>query len=75
MLFVITTNNNVSAMSTSLLYHAFNIKGVEYRSTDFLGNAIIFCVEMTDKFTPCPRCRKRLVIFKGQKTDPLKWGL
>lgn len=61
-------------MSTSLLYHAFNIKGVEYRSTDFLGNAIIICVEMTDKFITCPRCSKRLSIFKGQKTRSFKMG-
>jgi len=36
-------------MSTSILYHAFNLKGVEFESTEFLGNAIIFSVVMTDK--------------------------
>ena len=61
-------------MSTSLLYHAFNIKGVEYRSTDFLGNAIIFCAEMTDKFITCPCCKNRRAIFKGQKTRSFKMG-
>ena len=36
-------------MSTSLLYHAFNIKNVEYRSTRYIGKKIIFKAEMTDK--------------------------
>lgn len=52
MLFVIHANNKkeVSAMSTSLLYHAFNIQGVECHSTKYLGNSIIFSAEITDKF-------------------------
>ncbi|MDD2467601.1 MAG: hypothetical protein PHI97_26770 [Desulfobulbus sp.] len=29
-------------MSQSLLYHAFGVKGVTYRSTHMLGNAFIF---------------------------------
>ncbi len=55
-------------MSTSLLYHAFNLKGIEYHSTHFLGNAVIFSAEMTDKFTKCPGCGCRHAIYKGQKT-------
>jgi transposase len=61
-------------MSTSLLYHAFNIKGVEYRSTSFLGNSIISHAEMTDKFTRCPQCGCHQNIFKGQKTRLFKLG-
>ena len=54
-------------MSQSLLYHAFGIKGVTYRSTDFIGNAIIFRSEFTDKHTECPSCGSHESIFKGQK--------
>jgi len=76
MLFVFPTSNNkeVSTMSNSLLYHAFNLRGVKYRSTKFVGNAIIFAVEMTDKFTICPQCGGRQTIFKGQKTRWFKLG-
>jgi transposase len=54
-------------MSTSLLYHAFGLKGVKYHSTEFIGNAIIFGAEMTDKFIKCPDCNCRKAIFKGQQ--------
>lgn len=61
-------------MSRSLLYHAFNLKGVEYRSTKFVGNSIIFSVEMIDKFIKCPKCNGRQTVFKGHKTRWLKMG-
>jgi len=61
-------------MSRSLLYHAFNLKGVEYLSTKFVGNAIIFSVEMIDKFIKCPECGGHQTIFKGHKTRWLKMG-
>lgn len=61
-------------MSTSLLYHAFNLKGVTYRSTKFVGNSIILSAEMTDKFIKCPQCGKNHATFKGQKTRLLKMG-
>lgn len=61
-------------MSTSLLYHAFNLRGVEYRSTKYIGNAIIISVEMEDKFNKCPACCGRQTIFKGHKTRYFKMG-
>lgn len=61
-------------MPISLLYHAFNLKGVEYRSTKFVGNTVIFSVEMTDKFIKCPACSGRQTIFKGQKTRWFRMG-
>ena len=61
-------------MSTSILYHAFNLKGIEHVSTRFLGNAIIFSAEMTDSFTKCPRCGCRCSTYKGQKTRWFKMG-
>ena len=61
-------------MSTSLLYHAFHIKGLEYRSTRFMGNSIIFYAEMTDRFNKCPQCNCHQNIFKGPKTRLFKMG-
>lgn len=61
-------------MSTSILYHAFNLKGVEFESVKFLGNAIIFSAAMTDKLTKCPGCGCRHTIYKGQKTRWFRMG-
>ena len=61
-------------MPRSILYHAFNLKGVAYRSTNFVGNTIILSVEMTNKFIKCPQCGGRHTTFKGQKTRLLKMG-
>ncbi len=58
-------------MSTSLLYHAFNIKGVEYRATKYVGNRIIFKAEMNNSLKKCPLCEKSHMIFKGQRTRSL----
>lgn len=54
-------------MSTSVLYHAFQIDGVKYNSTSYEGNTLIFNSEMNDKYLHCPRCRSQDISFKGQK--------
>ena len=54
-------------MSTSLLYHAFNIKEVEYRATKYIGNNIIFKAEMGASIKSCSFCQSGDVIFKGKK--------
>lgn len=59
-------------MSQSILYHAFGIRGVTYRSTDYIGNAVIFNVETTDRYVPCSVCGQRVCIFKGQKMKFLR---
>lgn len=59
-------------MSQSLLYHAFQLKGVTYRSTTYLGNAIIFNMETTNQYIPCPDCDNKYNSFKGQKTRYLR---
>jgi len=61
-------------MSTSILYHAFNLKGIEFKSANYLGNAIIFSATMTDKFIKCPVCGCRYANYKGNKTRWLKMG-
>lgn len=55
-------------MSRSLLYHAFNIKNVEYSSTRYIGKKIIIKAEMTDKIQSCCFCKSSRLIFKGKKT-------
>lgn len=55
-------------MSTSLLYHAFNIKSVKYRSTRYIGNTIVIKAEMIDKTINCPVCHGAGSTFAGQKT-------
>ncbi len=55
-------------MSTSLLYHAFNLKKIEYRSTRYIGNKVIIKAEMTDRSKSCSHCTSTRVIFKGKKT-------
>ena len=55
-------------MSTSLLYHAFNIKGVDYRATRYIGNNIIFKAEVSESIKSCSFCKSTRVIFKGRKT-------
>ncbi len=61
-------------MSISLLYHAFNIKGVRIESAHFIGNAIIFSSEMTKKYTTCPHCESRNTSYKGPKVRKLRMG-
>lgn len=59
-------------MSQSILYQAFGIKGVTYRSADYIGNAIIFNVETTNHHVNCATCGHRDCIFKGQKVKLLR---
>jgi transposase len=55
-------------MSTSLLYHAFRICNVKYRSTRYIGNTVIFKAEMSNAAKTCSFCHGSRVIFKGKKT-------
>ncbi len=54
-------------MSTSLLYHAYSIKGVQYKSTVYEKGTIIFITEMTRKYAICPKCKNFHTIFKGKQ--------
>lgn len=59
-------------MSTSILYHAFGIRGVKYRRTRYGKGAVFFEAEMTDKLAICPACRSPDVIYKGSKVRCLR---
>ena len=54
-------------MSTSILYHAFGLRGIEYRATRYEGEYIVFEAEMTTRNISCPTCNNEEVIFKGNK--------
>jgi transposase len=43
-------------MSTSLLYHAFGLKGVKYISTEYNNGSTIFRAEVTSTIENCPAC-------------------
>ena len=43
-------------MSASILCHAFGLKGIEYRSTSYIGNLIILSAEMNSRKFTCPKC-------------------
>ena len=54
-------------MSTSILYHAFGLKGIEYHSTRYIGNYVIFSAEMNRRKFTCPKCSAEEIIYKGWK--------
>ncbi len=57
-------------MSTSLLYHAYGISGVQYQSTKFEAGAITIHAIMVDP-SQC-KCGCTRTIFKGQKKRQFK---
>jgi transposase len=54
-------------MSTSNLYHAHGIKGVEYKSTAYEKGSVIYRVEMVHQKICCTKCNGKNSHFKGQK--------
>jgi Zn-dependent protease len=58
-------------MSTSILYHAFNLKGITYKATRYEGDAMVFFADIRRDFIRCPKCGCRHFTFKGQKTRKL----
>ena len=53
-------------MSTSLLYHAFGIRGYKYQKTDFVGGEVIFTITQDPRELCCSNCGSRKVKPKGQ---------
>lgn len=51
-------------MSTSLLYHAFGLKGYVHRRTEYVGGEVCFTVEPAAGLR-CAACRSREVIRRG----------
>ncbi len=61
-------------MSTSILYHAFGLKGIEHKATDFFADTLIFRVEMRKQVFHCPGCGCKRTIFKGKKRRWFQMG-
>lgn len=57
-------------MSTSLLYHAFGVSGVKYKSTEYSEGQVRFHGEVTQHFK-CSKCVGTHLIFKGVKVRSL----
>ena len=52
-------------MSTSLLYHAFGVRGYTYAGTDFREGRTVFRIEQPREKLRCPECGSTEVIAKG----------
>jgi transposase len=52
-------------MSTSLLYHAFGIRGYDYVRTDDRGGQVIFTIAQAPEDCRCSACGSREVISRG----------
>ena len=53
-------------MSTSLLYHAFSIRGYEYVRTEYPGGKVVFTIQQEARTLRCEACGSRDVRPKGQ---------
>jgi transposase len=52
-------------MSTSLLYHAFGIRGYDYVRTDYQGGEVIFTISQDPGDCRCASCGSREVMSRG----------
>ena len=57
-------------MSTSILYHGWNVEDYTYRSTKFAAGALWFHVEKKAEKRFCVRCRSREVVLAGLVDPP-----
>jgi transposase len=53
-------------MSTSLLYHAFGIRGYHYTRTDYQGGQVIFTIHQDPETFRCPACGSPEVHSRGR---------
>lgn len=59
-------------MSTSLLYHAFGIRGYQYQRTDYAEGRVIFTVVQKREALRCPVCGSPGVHKRGEKWRSLR---
>lgn len=59
-------------MSTSLLYHAFGISGVNYAKTEFIEGKVLFYGEVQDRLFRSRHCVSRKVIKYGHRTRKIR---
>jgi len=54
-------------MSTSLLYHAFAVRGYRYVKTEYIEGEVIFTIEQPRESYQCPACGSKDVMGRGGK--------
>src|ERR1044071_625872 len=59
-------------MSTSLLYHAFGLRGYDYVKTDYTEARVVFTLQQRPHTCRCPQCDSREVIHHGHATRSFK---
>jgi transposase len=59
-------------MSTSLLYHAFGLRGYDYVKTEYTQGKVIFTVRQRPHTCRCPQCGSREVIHHGHEARSFK---
>ena len=53
-------------MSTSLLYHAFDIQGYHYVRTQYAGGAVTFTIKRNRHDLKCPSCNSKNITLRGK---------
>jgi transposase len=53
-------------MSTSLVYHAFGVRGYRYLKTEYLKGEVVFTIELPRESYRCPVCESEDVIGRGR---------
>ena len=59
-------------MSTSLLYHAFGVRGYRYVRTDYYEGQLAFTIEQPRETCRCSACGSRNVIRHGETLRPFR---
>jgi len=59
-------------MSTSLLYHAFGIRGYRYQSTAYEEGVVIFTITQDRLTLRCPECNGRDIVCRGVNVRELR---
>lgn len=54
--------------TTSLIYHAFGVRGYRVRRTEYVGGEVHVTIEQPDSKLRCSVCRSRRVIRRGGRT-------
>jgi transposase len=61
------TKKERETVSSSLLYHAWGLRGYHYTRTEYVGSDIVFGIRHDPLKLECPECRSADVIGRGQK--------
>jgi transposase len=59
-------------MSTSLLYHAFGLRGYDYVHTDYQKGGVVFTIRQRPRTCRCPVCNSRAVLGRGHQERKFK---